>query len=184
MPVSSLPGLPLLIVASAAAIAAAVSSVLALLAVPISGIPGFRPNDATRNALMRSLVFACNLGGLVALAWSQSVVLSQAMLPALLVTAAAGSAASAGVYVQVKARVATNAAPVVTLPTAPPVGAVVTVTYPAAGASPTTSATSRRTSAHRVDRSRSALPPRLSLTRAGRTFVSALLDSAMIRMIS
>lgn len=126
MPVSSLPGLPLLIVASAAGIAAAVSSVLALLMVPISGIPGFRPADATRNALMRALVFACNLAGLVGLAWSQSIVLSQAMLPALLVTAAAGSAASSAVYVQVKARVA----PTLTLSAAPPIGAVVTVTYP------------------------------------------------------
>ncbi len=131
MDASSLPVLPALLVIGAAPIAAAVSSVLALLLVPISALPGFRPNDATRNAFMRALVFVCNVGGIVALAWSQSVVLSQAMLPALLVTAAAGSAASSAVYVQVKARVAPTLAPTLTLSAAPPVGAAVAVTYPA-----------------------------------------------------
>ena len=52
MPVSSLPALPAVIVGSVTLVAWAVSGVLALLSVPIAAIPGFRPADANRDALV------------------------------------------------------------------------------------------------------------------------------------
>ena len=103
MDISNLPGLPLVVAAAAAVIAEAVTGLLALFAAPIASIPGFRPGDSTRNALMRGLVALLNLAGLVGFAWTQNVVIPRAALPALLAVAAGQGLLAHFSYVGAKA---------------------------------------------------------------------------------
>jgi hypothetical protein len=108
--VSNLPSLPVAVGASAAAIAALVSGLLALFAAPLANIPGLRPNDETRNAGMRTLLFLLNLLGLVGFAFTQNVVIARSEVPALLLTAALAASAGHIAYVSVKAVTAKRAA--------------------------------------------------------------------------
>ena len=94
-------GLPAVL--STAAVASSVSAVLAMFAPLVASIPGFRDEDATRNSLMRSLVFLLTLGGLVGLAWSQGIVLTQAEMPALLIYAAGGTVGTHLLYTNIRA---------------------------------------------------------------------------------
>lgn len=102
MDVSTLPGLPAIVAASAAVITVGVTGLLALLAAPIASIPGFRPNDATRDALMRLLVAVLNIAGLVGFAWTQNVVIPREALPMLLVVAVGQGALAHISYVGVR----------------------------------------------------------------------------------
>ena len=92
----------LLDVSTIAGVAAIVSGLLAALAPIISSVPGLRPNDAMRNTLMRVLVYVLNLGALVGLAWTQNVVITQQMVPALLLAVGGSTVGSHLFYATVK----------------------------------------------------------------------------------
>lgn len=101
MALDSLTGLPTVLVTGA--VGAAVSALLSLFAPLLAQVPGFRSNDASRNALMRSLVFVLTLAGLVALAASQGITLPASMWPALILYAAGGAGFAHLVYSGAKA---------------------------------------------------------------------------------
>src|SRR5258708_13857204 len=106
MNVSTLPAF--LDTASIATITAAVSALLALLAPALSQVPGFRPNDGARSTLMRVLLYALTLGGVLALAWSQNVVIPKEMLPTLLVAVGGGDGLAHIFYTGVKSSAASS----------------------------------------------------------------------------
>lgn len=81
-------GLPASLTGAAVVVAALVSSLLSAFGVLIAQVPGLRLTDASRNILMRVVVGALNLAGLVAFAWINNLVIAKEMLPALLATAA------------------------------------------------------------------------------------------------
>src|SRR5579859_989350 len=80
-------GLPAGLTGAAVVVAALVSSLLAAFAPIIARVPGLRVTDDSRNVLMRTLVGALNLAGLVAYAWLNNIVLAKEMVPALVLTA-------------------------------------------------------------------------------------------------
>ena len=128
-------GLPAVL--STAAVASAVSAVLAMFAPLVASIPGLREDDATRNSLLRSLVFLLTLGGLVGLAWSQGVVLTQAELPALLVCAAGGTVGTHLLYTNIRNSASTySPVAVPPVPPVPPAPKPAPIPPPAAAAVP------------------------------------------------
>lgn len=88
--------------ATLAGVAAIVSGLLAALAPVISAIPGFRANDAMRSTLMRVLVYVLNVGALVGLAWTQNVIITPQMAPALLLAVGGSTVGSHLFYVKVR----------------------------------------------------------------------------------
>jgi len=101
MAIDSVTGLPAVLVTGA--VGAAVSALLSLFAPLLVQVPGLRAADASRNALMRSLVFVLTLAGLVALAASQGIALPVAMWPALVLYAGGGAGFAHLVYTGAKA---------------------------------------------------------------------------------
>ena len=109
-------------VSTIAGVAAIVSGLVAALAPLISSVPGFRAGDALRSTLMRVLVYLLNLAALVGLAWTQNVVLTQQMVPALLLAVGGSTVGSHLFYSQVKAASSTPGtatAPAASTPPAP-----------------------------------------------------------------
>lgn len=107
----NLVGLPPALLAAAAVIAMMVSAVLGASSKLVARVPGLGPNDETRDVLMRALVGALNLAGMLAYAWSQRIVLSQEMIPALVLTAAGYTVGVHYVYTGIKAGVSSAAPP-------------------------------------------------------------------------
>ena len=106
--------------ATLAGVAAIVSGLLAALAPVISAVPGFRAADAMRSTLMRVLVYALNVGALLCLAWTQNVVISQQMVPALLLAVGGSTVGSHLFYVKVRSSNSTSTAPAVAPSTTTP----------------------------------------------------------------
>lgn len=113
----SLPSLPLAVGASETLITTAISGLLLLFAQPLASVPGLRPTDGSRNAIMRSLTFLLNLAAIIALAWTQDIVIVKGEWPALLALCA-GFALTANVtYVSAKKVAAKNGSNTSTDPT-------------------------------------------------------------------
>lgn len=102
-------GLPAVL--TTGAVSAAVSALLSLFAPLLAQVPGLRASDASRNPLLRALVFVLTLAGLVGLAWSQGVALPQVMWPALALYAAGGAGFAHLLYVGAKTAASTNTGP-------------------------------------------------------------------------
>ena len=81
-------GLPPSLYAAAVVVASLVSSLLSAFGPLVSQVPGLRQQDTSRNLLMRVVVGALNLAGILAVAWMGNVVLTKEMIPVLLLTAA------------------------------------------------------------------------------------------------
>lgn len=114
--------LPAALYSAAVPLAAIASAVLAFLSrVGLGRVPGFRIADAARNSLLRLLLGALNVAGLLAYAWTQGI----ALVPAQLVTLGAVVVGAAGgghvVYGLIKsgASSAAPAAPAIPAPTVP-----------------------------------------------------------------
>ena len=105
----------LLDVSTIAGVAAVVSGLLAALAPLISSVPGLRADDAMRNTLMRMLVYVLNAGALIGLAWTQNVVITQQMVPALLL-AVGGSTVGSHLFYNTVKGTTTATAPAATPP--------------------------------------------------------------------
>ena len=104
-------GLPAGLTGAAVVVAALVSSVLAAFAPIIARIPGLRYGDDSRNVLMRTLVGALNLAGIVGYAYFNNIVLAKEAIPALVLTAFGALIGGHYVYkgVQTAQALATNA---------------------------------------------------------------------------
>lgn len=96
-------GLPAVL--STGLVASLVSYLVSLFAPILGSVPGLRAEDASRTPLLRTLVYALNVAGLLALAWTQQIVITRALVPALLY-AAAGTVGSTVSYLATKAAVA------------------------------------------------------------------------------
>lgn len=105
-------------VSTIAGVAAIVSGLVAALSPLIASVPGLRAGDAMRSTLMRVLVYVLNLATLVGLAWTQNVVITQQMVPALLLAVGGSTVGSHLFYVNVKS--ATTTAPAASSTTTPP----------------------------------------------------------------
>ena len=86
-----------------------VAALLGSVATLIARVPGLRPSDDSRTVLMRVLVGALNLGGLLAFSWTQNIVLDKSMLVALLITTFGQGLVSHFTYVGIKNGAATTA---------------------------------------------------------------------------
>src|SRR5579859_343546 len=104
-------GLPAGLTGAAVVVAALVSSVLAAFAPIIARIPGLRVADDSRNVLMRTLVGALNLAGLVGYAYFNNITIAKEAVPALVLTAFGALVGGHYVYkgVQAAHSLATNA---------------------------------------------------------------------------
>lgn len=107
MNVSTLPAI--LDALSTGALSGVVSGLLVLFAPMIAVIPGFRPSDATRNTLMRVLLYVLTLGAIIGLAWSQHIVIAQSDWPMVLIAAGLGSGSVHLLYTGIKTRATTAA---------------------------------------------------------------------------
>jgi|GEM_PF-6058336 len=95
---------------STGALSAGVSGLLVLLAPLINTIPGFRSNDSTRTVLMRILLYVLTVAAMLALAWTQNIVIPKSTLPTLLGAAAIGAGAMHLFYTSIKQQGATSTA--------------------------------------------------------------------------
>lgn len=112
-------GLPPALLAAAVVIASLISGLLGAASTVVNRIPGLRPQDDTRNYLMRVLIGALNLGALLLYAWSQRIVIVQEAVPALVLTAFGVTLGVHYVYTGIKSGAAAAAAQPATVPPVP-----------------------------------------------------------------
>ena len=115
----TLTGLPPALVGAAVVIAALVSSLLGAASTLVNRIPGLRPQDDTRNVLLRVLIGVLNLGGILAYAYFNSIVIAKEAVPALVLTAFSVTLGVHYVYTGIKSGAAPANAPALTVPPVP-----------------------------------------------------------------